>query len=76
MEQTYSPEQIEVGFHPDGYRIDRTASPMERYTQWQIQAGNHWRNPKPVCFDSLPGEGWFAKDKFDWDEPVDFEDYY
>jgi len=74
MEQTCTAEQINIGFHPDGYRIDRTALPMKRYTQWQILPGNHWRNPKPVCFDALPREGWFAKDKFDWDEPAASED--
>ena len=57
-----------VGFHPDGYRIDKTASPINRYTKWDILQGNHWCNTKPVCFDSLPEQGWIAKDKFDWDE--------
>jgi len=41
---------------------------MNRYTKWDILQGNHWCNPKPVCFDSLPQNGWIAKDKFDWDE--------
>jgi len=35
-------------------------------TEWQVLPGNHWCNPKPVCFDSLPQRGWIAKDKFDW----------
>ena len=34
MEQTISSEQVTVGFHPDGYRIDKTALPMNRYTKW------------------------------------------
>ena len=67
MEQTFNVTQIDIGFHPAGYRIDKTASPMNRYTKWDILQGNHWCNPKPVCFDSLPEQGWFAKDKFDWD---------
>jgi len=68
MEQTFKAAEITVGFHPDGYRIDKTASPMNRYTKWQILPGNQWCNPEPVCFDSLPQQGWFAKDRFDWDE--------
>ena len=75
MEQTFSAAQIDVGFHPDGYRIDRTASAMNRYTKWQIEPGDHWHNPKPVCFDSLPQKGWFAVDKFDWDETDNIEEY-
>ena len=55
-----------VGFHPDGYRIDKGTSALNRYTQWEIKAG-HWCNPKPVCFHSLPDDGWTAVDKFDWD---------
>lgn len=68
MEQTFNAAEITVGFHPDGYRIDKTASPMNRYTKWQILPGNQWCNPEPVCFDSLPQQGWFPKDRFDWDE--------
>ena len=68
MEQTFTAEQISVGFHPDGYRIDKTTSPMNRYTKWRIMSGNRWCDPEPVCFDSLPHEGWVAKDKFDWTE--------
>jgi hypothetical protein len=75
MDQTFEVKDITVGFHPDGYRIDKTASAMERYTQWEILPGNRWQNPRPVCFDSLPREGWFAKDRFDWDEPLNSEDY-
>jgi len=66
MEQTFNAEQIAVGFHPDGYRIDKTASPMNRYTKWRILPGNRWRDPEPVCFDSMPEKGWIVKDKFDW----------
>ena len=68
MKQTFKATEIKVGFHPDGYRIDKTASPMNRYTKWDILQGNRWCNPKPVCFDSLPQQGWVAKDKFDWDK--------
>jgi len=75
MEQTLEAKQISVGFHPDGYRIDKTASAMNRYTKWHTEPGGRWREPEPVCFDSLPQQGWFAVDKFDWDETNDFEDY-
>jgi len=68
MDQTLDAREVNVGFHPDGYRIDKTTSPMNRYTKWDILPGNHWGNPEPVCFDSLPQQGWFAKDRFDWDE--------
>jgi hypothetical protein len=67
MDRTFRAAEITVGFRPDGYRIDKTASPMNRYTKWDILSGNHWCNPKPVCFDSLPQNGWIAKDKFDWE---------
>ena len=67
MDQTLILSQVEVGFHPDGYRIDKTTAPINRYTKWEIQ-GFRWSNPKPVCFDSLPQKGWIAKDKFDWNK--------
>jgi len=68
MEQTFKASEINVGFHPDGYRIDKTDSPMNRYTKWQVFQGNQWCNPEPVCFDSFPQQGWFGKDRFHWDE--------
>jgi len=68
MDQTFNAVEIEVGFHPSGYRIDKTASAMNRYTQWNIVPGRGWCDPKPVCFHSLPPKGWFKKDRFDWDE--------
>ena len=68
MEQIFSLIEIEIGFHPDGYRVDKTASAMSRYTKQDILQGDRWCNPKPVCFDSLLEQGWIAKDKFDWDE--------
>jgi hypothetical protein len=68
MDTMLNAEEVTVGFHPDGYRIDKNASPMNRYTKWQIIEGKGWCNPTPVCFDSLPQKGWIAKDKFDWNE--------
>ena len=76
MDQTFNATEVKVGLHPDGYRIDKTASPMNRYTKWHILQGNQWRNPEPVCFDSLPQHGWFAKDTFNWDKANNIaEDY-
>ena len=68
MDSILDAKDIVVGFHPDGYRIDKTALPMNRYTKWDILSGNRWSDPKPVCFDSLPQQGWFAKERFDWDK--------
>ena len=68
MDQTFKAVEINVGFHPAGYRIDKTTSPMLRYTKWNVVPGKGWCDPKPVCFDSLPQNGWFKKDKFDWDK--------
>ena len=56
---------IEIGYHPDGYRIDKTASAMNRYTQWNISPEGEWENCKPVCFHSLPEDGWMRTDGFD-----------
>jgi len=68
MDPMLKASEVVVGFHPAGYRIDRTASPMNRYTKWQIVDGRGWCNPEPVCFDSLPQDGWIVKDKFDWNQ--------
>ncbi len=67
MDQTFDATKIKVGFHPAGYRIDKTASAMNRYTKWNVAPGKGWCDPKPVCFDSLPQEGWIKIDRFDWD---------
>ena len=64
MMNTFKATQIEVGYHPDGYRIDKTASPMDRYTKWIVSAEKKWSNPKAVCFDSMPQEGWLKADQF------------
>lgn len=68
MDQKFDAVQINIGFHPDGYRIDKTASAIDRYTKWEILQEKIWQNPKPVCFDSMPPHGWIKKDKFNWDE--------
>lgn len=66
MDQFFDAIDIEVGFHPRSYRIDKTAAPMNRYTKWDILPGNHWCDPQPVCLDALPPSDWIVKDKFDW----------
>jgi len=68
MDTVLEAEEVTIGFHPEGYRIDRTATPMNRYTKWQIISGKVWCEPKPVCFDSLPQSGWIAVDKYDWNQ--------
>jgi len=76
MQSIQKVEEIIIGFHPDGYRIDKTASAMNRYTRWDITSTGKWQNPTPVCFDSLPKNGWIAKDKFNWDEPHNIKEVY
>ena len=66
--KTYSAEEVTTGYHPRGHRIDKTATPMNRYTQWKIDSAGKWMNAKPVCFHSLPEDGWITVDKFEWDD--------
>lgn len=68
MVKTYRNTEIEIGYHPDGYRIDKTASPMNFYTKWEISDDGKWKSFKPVDFDDLPQEGWIKCEGFDWDE--------
>ena len=58
MKETFAAEDIKKGFHPDGYRIDKSASPLDFYTKWEITPEGKWTNSKPACFDSMPGKGW------------------
>ena len=67
MDQTFNVTEIEVGYHPDGYRIDKTASPMNWYTKWEIAQDNNLCNPKAVTLHTLPEDGWIQIDKFDWE---------
>jgi len=67
--EEYNAEEINIGFHPEGFRIDKTASPLNRYTKWSIGEDGEWRNPGPVCFHSLPENGWRKAERFDWNEP-------
>ena len=74
MEQTFHIVQIGVGFHPDGYRIDKISSPIGPYTKWEISSGGQWCNPEPVHIEELPLNGWFKVDKFNWngvERPID-----
>ena len=79
MEQTFEAKDIDIGYHPavgtttlsvrrgpEGYRIDRTASPMNRYTRWRITPDGRWLDPQPVCFDSMPQDGWLKAEGFNW----------
>ena len=75
MESKLKANDIIVGFHPDGYRIDKTASPLNRYTKWEITAGKDWHNAKPVCFHSLPQTGWVVAEKFDWNKTNTIVEY-
>ena len=68
MVETFNAQEIKIGFHPEGYRIDKSASAMNRYTKWDIQSDGQWKNPTPVCFSSLPAEGWCKCEGFEWDE--------
>ncbi len=70
MDSIVNVKDVKVGFHPDGFRIDKTAAPMNRYTKWDITSGQDWRNPVAVCFDCLPVTGWVVVNKFDWDTIV------
>ena len=68
MDPMYNARKIKVGFHLDGYRIDKTTSPINWYTKWEILLGRGWCNPQPVSFESLPQEGWIPVDRFNWDK--------
>ena len=68
MEQTFEANEISIGFHPDGYKIDKTVEPLQRYTKWQVSQSNRWSNPRPTSFHKMPRFGWIKKDRFDWDK--------
>jgi hypothetical protein len=59
MDKTFKASEIQIGFHPDGYRIDKTTSPINYYTKWQITPEGQWIKPKPASFHSMPQEGWY-----------------
>lgn len=54
----YSANDIDAGYHPSGFRIDKRTDPLNRYTQWTIDKDGKWTNGKPVCFHMLPAQGW------------------
>jgi hypothetical protein len=68
MKETFKAEEIEVGYHPKGFRIDRATSPLNRYTRWEVTPEGEWVNPKPVSFHAMPEDGWLKAKGFDWDE--------
>jgi hypothetical protein len=57
---------IERGYHQDGFRIDKNALAMDRYTRWEVSSDGQWTDAKPVCFHSLPQDGWCPVAEFDW----------
>lgn len=61
-EKTVKAGEVRIGYHPEGYRIDKTAAPMDYYTKWQITPDGEWTDPRPTCFDSMPPEGWHAEE--------------
>lgn len=58
-----SANEIDMGYHPSGFIIDKTAAPMDRYTKWEIEPNGNWHNKMPVCFHSLPSDGWVKGQK-------------
>jgi hypothetical protein len=71
MEKTYNVKEINIGFHPAGFRIDKTTSPINFYTKWQISDEGRWCNCKPVDFDVMPTKGWLKCDGFDWEKDLE-----
>lgn len=63
MKQSFEASEIKKGYHPEGYRIDKTSSPLDFYTKWEITPGGKWINAKPTCFHSMPQEGWYKTDE-------------
>lgn len=74
MEQTVKATEIETGYHPEGYRIDKTASPMNLYTKWQISDDGRWHSPEPVDFEGLPQKGWKKVRNFNWNDEIQQRD--
>ena len=62
MNKVFKASDIQKGFHPEGYRIDKTSAPIDFYTKWEITSEGKWTNPKPSCFDSMPQDGWLKTD--------------
>jgi len=58
MPKTFKANEIDIGYHPSGFKIDKNAPPLDRYTQWNINEDGIWYNKKPVCFHALPDQGW------------------
>lgn len=58
-----SANEIDIGYHPSGFMIDKTAPPMDWYTKWEVDLNGNWHNKMPVCFHTLPSEGWIKGQK-------------
>lgn len=65
---TWPATEITTGYHPSGFKIDKTTDPLNRYTLWTIKDDGKWVDAKPVCFHSLPEDGWIKLDKINWNE--------
>lgn len=59
----YLASEIDTGYNPLGFKIDKGADPLNRYTQFKIDEHGKWINGKPVCFHSIPQEGWIRIEK-------------
>ncbi|HIJ72292.1 MAG TPA: hypothetical protein HPP87_13200 [Planctomycetes bacterium] len=70
MTKTYEVGDIDIGYHPAGYRIDKTASPMNLYTKWKVTDDGRWHSPRPVDFAELPQNEWIKAERFDWSDKV------
>ena len=68
MTEIFKAEDIEIGYHPKGFRIDRATSPPNRYTRWEVTPEGEWVNPKPISFHEMPEEGWLKVKSFDLGE--------
>jgi hypothetical protein len=70
MRKTYKLKEIDKGFHPKGFRVDKTTSPINFYTKWRISDDGRWCDCKPVDYDALPPEGWLKSEGFDWEKDL------
>jgi len=68
MTETYPKEEVNIACHPSGYRIDKTASPINFYTRWKVDEKGRWRECEPVDFADLPRQGWIKSKGFNWNE--------
>lgn len=46
----YQAIEIDTGYHPLGFRIDKGADPLNRYTQWTIDKNGNWKIANQSAF--------------------------